>query len=200
MTGVQTCALPISAVNIAKGAMAGLSEYSDSLKELKKAAKERNKAMAEIENARRAESRGDFKDAQAAEDKANDYLRAANKHGIDSIINVTGKSAEISAGIYKSILDNTSAMARTQMQVNAPGQTERLIDRMARDPKFKEEYKNYASIGPEAKGLEAELQAYIKNPMLLKATNPDLAAQFDAIIKQRLPGARKPVTVDSALP
>ena len=46
---------PNAAVNIAKGAMAGLSEYSDSLKELKKAAKERNKAMAEIENARRAE-------------------------------------------------------------------------------------------------------------------------------------------------
>jgi hypothetical protein len=72
------------------------------------------------------------------------------------------------------------------MQVGAPGATERLVDRMARDPKFAAEYKNFASIGPEAKGIEADLQAYIKNPMMIKATNPALAAQFDAIIQQRM--------------
>jgi hypothetical protein len=63
---------------------------------------------------------------------------------------------------------------------------------MTKDPKFAEAYRNYASIGPEAKGIEADLQAYIKNPMLLKATNPELAAQFDVIIKQRTAGMLKP--------
>jgi hypothetical protein len=63
---------------------------------------------------------------------------------------------------------------------------------MAKDPKFAEAFKSYSSIGPEAKGIEAELQAYLKNPMLLKATNPDLASQFDSIIKQRMGSLIKP--------
>ena len=177
---------PNAATNIAKGAMVGMGDYGDALKEFKKSAKERNKAMAEIENARRAEAKGDLKDAQTYEDKANDYMRASKQSGIKAIIDATGKSSEISAGLYKSATDNAAANARTMMQVNAPSGIERIVDRMARDPKFAESYKNYASIGPEAKGFEAELQAYLKNPMMIKATNPDLAAQFDAIIKQRM--------------
>jgi len=139
-----------------------------------------------IEEARRAEDRGDLKETQMYEDKANDYLRASKRHGIDAIINATGKSAEVSAGLYKSATEIASANARTNAQVNAPSGIERIVDRMAKDPKFAESYKNYASIGPEAKGYEAELQAYLKNPMIIKATNPELAAQFDAIIKQRM--------------
>jgi hypothetical protein len=177
---------PNAAVNIAKGAMVGLGDYGDALKEFKKSAKERNKGMLAIEEARRAEARGDLKETQMYEDKANDYLRASKRHGIDAIISATGKSAEVSAGLYKSAAEIASANARTNAQVNAPSGIERIVDRMARDPKFAESYKNYASIGPEAKGYEAELQAYLKNPMMLKATNPELAAQFDAIIKQRM--------------
>jgi hypothetical protein len=176
---------PNAATNIAKGAMVGLGDYGDALKEFKKSAKDRNKAMAEIENARRAEAKGDLKDAQIYEDKANDYMRASKQSGIKAIIDATGKSSEISAGLYKSATDNAAANARTMMQVNAPSGIERIVDRMARDPKFAESYKNYASIGPEAKGSEAELQAYLKNPMLIKATNPELAAYYDQLIKQR---------------
>jgi hypothetical protein len=186
---------PYAATNIAKGAMAGLSEYNDSLKEFKKAAKERNKAMADIENARRAETRGDFKSQQDYEDKANERLSKVDQHATDAVLGIMGKKGEGAVNIAREMIQQSGANARTNAQINAPGQTERLIDRMARDPKFKEEYKNYASIGPEAKGMEAELQAYIKNPMLLKSTNPELAAQFDAIIKQRMPGLLKPVNV-----
>jgi hypothetical protein len=183
---------PNAATNIAKGAMVGVSDYGDALKEFKKSARERNKAMASIEEARRADAKGDFKTVEDAETKANDYLRASKRHGIDAIINATGKSAELSAGIYKTLVDNASANARTNAQIAAPSGIERVVDRMAKDPKFAESYKNYASIGPEAKGIEAELQAYIKNPMMLKASNPELAAQFDAVIKQRMPGMLKP--------
>jgi predicted dehydrogenase len=53
----------------------------------------------------------------------------------------------------------------------------------------------------EAAGIVTQVGFnYIKNPMLLKSTNPDLAAQFDAIIKQRMPGLLKPVNVANALP
>lgn len=191
---------PNAAINIAKGAMMGLGEYGESLKEFKKAAKERNKAMADIENARRSESRGDFKSQQDYEAQAAERLSKVDQHATDAVLGIMGKKGERAVNLAREMIQQSGANARTAMQVNAPGQTERLIDRMARDPKFKEEYKNYASIGPEAKGLEADLQAYIKNPMMLKAVNPQLAAQFDAIIKQRLLGMLKPVNVDNALP
>ena len=185
---------PNAATNIAKGAMVGVSDYGDALKEFKKSARERNKAMASIEEARRADAKGDFKTVEDAETKANEYLRASKRHGIDAIINATGKSAELSAGIYKTLVDNASANARTNAQLAAPSGIEKIVDRMARDPKFAESYKNYASIGPEAKGFENELQAYIKNPMMLKASNPPLAAQFDAIIQQRMGSMVKPTS------
>jgi hypothetical protein len=184
---------PNAVVNIAKGAMAGLGDYSDSLKEFKKSAKERNKAMASIEDARRAEAKGDFKAVEDAEDKANTYLRASKRHGIDAIINATGKSAEVSAGLYKSMVDNASANARTMMQVNAPSGIEKIVDRMARDPKFAAEYKNYASIGPEARGDQSVL-AKFAGPQglialqMLDAQGPEGKAQAD-LIRQKLQAA-----------
>lgn len=187
---------PNAATNIAKGAMVGLGDYGDALKEFKKAAKERTKAMADIEQARRAEGRDDFKSQQIYEEKADTRMAESDRAFTNAVTQITGKKGEIASGIYKDMVNNAEATkrtmiqesganARTNAQLNAPGQTERLVDRMARDPKFKEEYKNYASIGPEAKGSEAELQAYLKNPMLIKATNPELAAYYDQLIKQR---------------
>jgi hypothetical protein len=167
---------PNAATNIAKGAMVGLGDYGDALKEFKKSAKERNKAMAEIENARRAEAKGDLKDAQASEDKANDYLRASKRHGIDAIVNATGKSAEVSAGLYKTMVDNAGANARTAMQINAPDAQSKFYGNLGGgDPKKGLEF--FSSVmGPESKGIQALLSKYA-DPMkleLLKNTDPDM--------------------------
>ena len=197
---------PNAATNIAKGAMVGLGDYGDALKEFKKAAKERNKAMADIENARRAEAKGDFKDQQTFTDRANERLADSADRFTGLISQITGKEAEVATNLFNNMesitankdiaafkeanlnkrfnAEQTGLNARAVMQLNAPGQTERLVERM-KDPKFAESYKNFASIGPEAKGIEAELQAYLKNPMVIKATNPDLAAYYDQLIKQR---------------
>jgi hypothetical protein len=187
---------PNAATNIAKGAMAGLGDYGDALKEFKKAAKERTKAMADIEQARRAEARGDLKDTQMFEEKADTRMAESDRAFTNAVTQITGKKGEIASGIFKDLVNNAEATkrtmiqesganARTNAQLNAKGQTERLVDRMTTDPKFAESYKNFASIGPEAKGVEAELQAYLKNPMVIKATNPELAAYYDQLIKQR---------------
>lgn len=184
---------PNAATNIAKGAMVGLGDYGDALKEFKKSAKERNKAMAEIENARRAEAKGDLKDAQAYEDKANDYMRASKRHGIDAIVNATGKSAEISAGLYKSAMEQSGANARANLQANAPSGVERLVGRMQTDPKFAAAYRDYASIGPEAKG-DAALLAKYAGPQgqialqMLEASGPEGKAQAQ-LIRQKLQSA-----------
>ena len=199
---------PNAATNIAKGAMVGLGNYGDALKEFKKSAKERNKGMLAIEEARRAEDRGDLKDTQMYEDKANDYLRASKRHGIDAIISATGKSAEVSAGLYKSAMDNASANARTNAQINAPSGVERLVGRMQTDPKFAAAYRDYASIGPDARGDQAIIAKY-SGPQgqialqMLEASGPEGKAQAELIkqvIKQNTGAMLKPVNVASALP
>jgi hypothetical protein len=195
---------PNAATNIAKGAMVGLGDYGDALKEFKKSAKDRNKAMAEIENARRAEAKGDLKDAQIYEDKANDYMRASKQSGIKAIIDATGKSSEISAGLYKSAAEIASANARTMAQINAPDAQSKFYGNLGGgDPKKGLAY--FAeTMGPDAKGLQAILKDYsgMVGEARLKAmeTSQDPAERSKAatirqLQKEQLVGGIKPVNV-----
>jgi len=187
--GIAAGESPNAAVNIAKGSMVGLEDYNSSLKDLKKAAKERDKERAYIENAQRAEGREDFKSQQAFENKANDAARAADNHAIDAVTKITGLKGEGSARVYSEMLQQQGANARTNAQVNAPSGIERIVDRMARDPKFAESYKNYASIVPEIKGDAAILAKYAgpQGEIALKMleTTPEGKLQAQ-IIRQKL--------------
>jgi hypothetical protein len=109
-------ASPRALENIGKGAMAGLEEYSGAIKDMKKAAKERQKALADIENARRAEDRDDWKSKQAFEDKADARMAKAREFGVKSIMDITGKDAEISSKIYNTQVEQQGAMARAKLQ------------------------------------------------------------------------------------
>jgi hypothetical protein len=202
--GIAAGESPNAAVNIAKGSMVGLEDYNSSLKDLKKAAKERDKERAYIENAQRAEGREDFKSQQAFENKANDAARAADNHAIDAVTKITGLKGEGSARVYSEMLQQQGANARTNAQINAPSGIERIVDRMARDPKFAESYKNYASIGPEAKGDAAILAKYAgpQGEIALKMleTTPEGKIQAQ-MIRQRLAASMlMPQNVASALP
>jgi hypothetical protein len=200
---------PNAATNIAKGAMVGMGDYGDALKEFKKAAKERTKAMADIENARRAEAKGDFRDMRTFEDRANERLAASDDRFTGLISQITGKESDVAASLLNNMTNNAeetsrmmfkestankrfmaeqiAANARASMQVNAPGATERLVDRMARDPKFAASYRDFASIGPEAKGIAGIAAKMVGNPaamMMLKQQDPVLHDQVAAYIKQ----------------
>jgi hypothetical protein len=94
---------PNAATNIAKGAMVGMGDYGDALKEFKKAAKERTKAMADIENARRSEAKGDFKDTQMYTDRANERLAASDDRFTGLISQITGKEAEVATNLYNNM-------------------------------------------------------------------------------------------------
>jgi len=98
---------PNAATNIAKGAMVGLGDYGDAIKEFKKAAKERTKAMADIENARRAEAKGDFKDMRTFEDRAAERIAASDDRFTGLISQITGKEADVAA----SLLNNMESIA-----------------------------------------------------------------------------------------
>jgi hypothetical protein len=103
---------PNAATNIAKGAMAGMGDYGDALKEFKKAAKERTKAMADIENARRAEAKGDFKDMRTFEDRASERLAASDDRFTGLISQITGKEAEVATGIFNNMTNITEETNR----------------------------------------------------------------------------------------
>jgi hypothetical protein len=105
--------------NISKGALTGLDEYTSAMKDMKKAAKERQKAFADIENARRAEEREDWKSAQAFEDKAATRLDKAREFGVKSIMDVTGKSADIASTIYKTQVEQQGATQRAVIGASA---------------------------------------------------------------------------------
>jgi hypothetical protein len=105
--------------NISKGALAGLDDYTAAMKDMKKSAKERQKAFADIENARRAEAREDWKSAQAFEDKAEARLDRAREVGVKGIMDVTGKSADIAAAIYKTGVEQQGATQRAVIGASA---------------------------------------------------------------------------------
>jgi hypothetical protein len=94
---------PNAATNIAKGSMAGLEEYSGAMKEFKKSAKERNKEMQNIQQARRAEERGEFDKVQMYEDKANTANQAAARFGLAAINDITNTSGKVNADIYQNL-------------------------------------------------------------------------------------------------
>jgi hypothetical protein len=92
---------PYALTNIAKGMGLGLKEYGDSMKEFKKAGKERQKQIAEIEQARRAEARGDVDKASSLYESAQDReqrrrtsidagLASLEAHGITGATSLMG--------------------------------------------------------------------------------------------------------------
>ena len=155
---------PYAFSNIGKGAMVGLEEYSGAMKDMKKAAKERQKAMADIENARRAEERDDWKAKQDFETKANDRLSKAREFGVKGIMDITGKDAEISAGIYKTQVEQQGALQRTQIQAAAMrdrsggGDKQTLAELKALQASINEQLKSPRMMGPAGDPLRAQLQ------------------------------------------
>lgn len=110
---------PRALENIGKGAMVGTGQYADALKDFKKAAKERQRAMADIEQARRAEARADEEAMQKFEDSADARLANARKFGISALMEAGVKNADMARQIYTTQVEQQGAFQRTAMQVNA---------------------------------------------------------------------------------
>ena len=106
--GIAAGESPNAAVNIAKGALLGVDDYNVAMKDLKKSAKERNKEFQYIEQARRAEDRGNFDKAQSFEEKAESSRQASARFGIAAINDITNAGAKASTDIYNTITTNRS--------------------------------------------------------------------------------------------
>lgn len=114
--GMMAGTSPNAFKNIGDAAGVALTEYSGAMKDMKKAAKERQKAMGEIEQARRAEARDDWKTARDFEDKADARMAKAREFGVKGIMDITGKDAEIASGIYKTQVEQRGRMDIAHVQ------------------------------------------------------------------------------------
>lgn len=194
--GMMAGTSPNAFKNIGDAAGVAMTEYSGAIKDMKKAAKERQKAFGEIEQARRAESRDDWKTAQTFEDKADARMAKAREFGVKGIMDLTGKDAEIASGIYKTQVEQKGRMDVAQVQAAA------MKDRGAAGLESKEITAAEAAFArdPQAKALSDALKMLALNPespkykqtlASLQAIRADKYKQF-GITLEGAPGAARP--------
>jgi hypothetical protein len=159
--------------NIGKGALVGLDDYQTALKDFKKAQRERDKAFADIEQARLADQRGDLKTKLELENRAADRNSAAEGKMVDGIAKLFDTNKTNARGIYQTGIEqanqNQRAMyeqgeqtKRTIIQANAPTGLERIYSNPAL-------YKKHIEAQTAATGMRgdtAHRETWAKSPML----------------------------------
>ncbi len=151
---------PRALENIGKGAMVGTGQYAEAIKDFKKSAKERQRAMADIEQARRAEARADTDAQLKFEERADERLGNARKYGIEALNSLGIKNADTARQIYTTEVEQKGAMERTRMQVNAPPAQIQLLTSLGRALGAKDS-ETALKLGWEAQTREARIpEAY----------------------------------------
>lgn len=105
--------------NIGKGAMTGAEDYQKAAADLKKADKERQKQLAAIDEARRAEDRDDMKTRNAQLDKASTAAQRMDELGINAIVNATGKDRDSATEIWKTEYGGAKAIEAAKISAGA---------------------------------------------------------------------------------
>jgi len=163
--------------NIGKGALVGTKQYMDGLDKLEVAAKERQKMSAMIEEARRAEARGDFKEKNEFETRAFELGVNSRKASIEGLAKIYDKNTKAATEIFTRLEADKAANLRNR-ETNAT---------------TREVYKNRAGGGEynvawdnATNAIKAAMQA---NPMLALEyqKNPQkYQADFDALLQKAL--------------
>lgn len=155
---------PYALKNIAEGFGTGLAGYKESLKEFKKADKERQKAMADIEQARRAEARGDVDAALSLREKSQDRMDKFNDRKAAGLAAITG--SEISAAASKYAADSSAATARATAN-RTPAEIQ-VVERIMAEKKipFSEALAFLSSTKREPQSLEKYKSDWAKDAYL----------------------------------
>lgn len=166
--------------NIARGALAGTSEYAGAMKELKQAAKERMKLEADIEQARRAEQRGDNETALKLMQRQNDRVDRLSEHMVDLGVKTGQSKAEIASKVdlLRTELSSRERIANAQIKAHDPLQLYRELDPEGKGNVARgyEAAVKAKTEGATIRGLALEM---VKNPAelkMLQQTNPQLYA------------------------
>jgi hypothetical protein len=104
---------PNALQNIGKGAMVGAEEYGGAIKELKKAAKDRQKLFAEIEEKRRLQEIGDWDAAAATDQKIADLQGKVQEKVLSFAEKTTGVKATMAGSLVSRELDEQAQNRRS---------------------------------------------------------------------------------------
>ena len=119
--------------NIAEGAQVGTKQYQEGVEKLEAAAMERRKQAAMIEEARRAEARGDWKDAQQFKQKAFEADLSIQQAQISAVQDLYKTDLKTASDIVNNQNTLASADQRALMQQQMENQRAREQNRTARD-------------------------------------------------------------------
>ena len=193
---------PHALVNIGRGGQAGMKSYAAGLDKLQEARDKLDESFDKIEQFRMQRADMNAKDIRAAKADIRRTQVEAEKLGLDALM----KNGEMDRADARSAFD---VMTRNRATMYEVGSRERLgLAQIAAQKEvagatgqlglFKalgggDAAKGlgvYAgAMGPEARSETAMLQQYMKNPLLFKVQNPQLAAQFEALLAQQaMPG------------
>ena len=136
--------------NIAKGAQVGTKQYQEGLDKLEAAALERRKQAAMIEEARRAEARGDWKEAQQFKQKAFEAELGVNQAQIAAIQDLYKTDLKTAADIVNN--QNTLAAADQRSQFEQQQQTIRAREQNISAERIADKYASSRLGGLGARG------------------------------------------------
>ena len=162
--------------NIGKGAMVGAEDYQKAYSDIKKAERERTKAFALIEQARRAEENDNRKESNRLLERAADRRDASLKFGTQAMMNLGIKDqdraldtwrTEYAGGVQMRGQDMTLAAAQARMR---PGFTMRDL------AKYRSEAMKNVS--------EDAIRAQVAGQLKIKPPKPGQDKQFDAKVAQ----------------
>ena len=136
--------------NIAKGAQVGTKQYQEGLDKLEAAALERRKQAAMIEEARRAEARGDWKEAQQFKQKAFEAELSVNQAQIAAIQDLYKTDVKTAADIVNN--QNTLAAADQRAMFEQQYQTQRAREQNISAERIADKYASSRLGGLGARG------------------------------------------------
>lgn len=209
---------PHAMINMAKGLGIGLEDYASSIKEFRKAGKERQKQLGDIEQARRAEKRGDVDKAAEYMEKAKEregrrqttlasgmaQLDAAGAHGIVSLMGDTLRGGYSLLGTQ---MQGQNQLAYAREMANAPSAQEKHIRSAMADRAYEAMATKLATAAPDVRGEFAQnkywnsMEGQMALRMMEASKDPDDQVRAKAI-KAQLKASNLPnaVNVNNALP
>lgn len=101
--------------NLAKGGKEGMASYKAGIEKLDAAADERARMFASIEDARRAEDKGDWKELYAARAEIKKSEAAYKKYGIDALVKLTGENRKVAADMFNTATTNEARLQQTAL-------------------------------------------------------------------------------------
>jgi len=178
--------------NIGKGALVGLEDYQSALKDFKKAQRERNRAFADIEQARLAEKRGDLKTHTELQAKGIEALGMAKNRTVDGIAKIFDVDARTATGIFETGMKEASQNERSIYSARVELKKQGMSDTAAMD-------RVNAQVAGHLKATQMNADAF-KLPILYKSVEDSVDKMLQADINYKTADEATKATIrDAAL-